>query len=91
MVQKCVDRNLIAVDQINDAIIETVRRNEHDSCYIRPLIFRGAGPLGVEGRKNPVDVVIFTMIWGRYLGQEAIENGARAIAHRRTVRRTILP
>ncbi|MEP7294098.1 MAG: branched-chain amino acid transaminase [Chloroflexota bacterium] len=61
--------------QINQAIVETVRRNDHDSCYIRPLIFRGAGPLGVEGRKNPVDVVIFTMVWGRYLGSEAIENG----------------
>lgn len=62
-------------DQLNHAILETVRRNEHDACYIRPLIFRGAGPLGVEGRKNPVDAVIFTMEWGRYLGAEAIENG----------------
>ncbi len=62
-------------DQINEALIETVWRNGHDSCYIRPLVFRGAGPLGVEGRKNPVDVVIFTMEWGRYLGQDAIDNG----------------
>lgn len=62
-------------EEINDAIVETVRRNNHDACYIRPLVFRGAGPLGVEGRKNPVDVVIFTMVWGRYLGQEAIESG----------------
>ena len=62
-------------DQINEAILETIRRNGHNSCYIRPLIFRGAGPLGVEGRKNPVDVVIFTMEWGRYLGAEAIEQG----------------
>lgn len=61
--------------QINDAIIETIRQNNHDACYVRPLVFRGAGPLGVEGRKNPVDVVIFTMVWGRYLGQEAIEQG----------------
>jgi branched-chain amino acid aminotransferase len=62
-------------DEINDAIIETIRRNEHDSCYIRPLVFRGAGPLGLEGRKNPIEAVIFTMEWGRYLGQEAIEQG----------------
>ena len=61
--------------QLNDAILETIRRNGHDACYIRPLIFRGAGPLGVEGRKNPVDAVVFTMEWGRYLGAEAIENG----------------
>ena len=62
-------------EQINAAILETIRRNGHNSCYVRPLVFRGAGPLGVEGRKNPVDVVIFTMEWGRYLGAEAIESG----------------
>ena len=61
--------------QINDAILETISRNGHASCYIRPLAFRGSGVLGVEGRKNPTDVVIFTLEWGRYLGNEAIENG----------------
>jgi branched-chain amino acid aminotransferase len=62
-------------DEINEAILETVRRNQNDACYIRPIIFRGAGVLGVEGRKNPTEVVIFTLDWGRYLGAEAIENG----------------
>ncbi|MBW4435686.1 MAG: branched-chain amino acid transaminase [Pleurocapsa minor GSE-CHR-MK-17-07R] len=62
-------------DEINAAIVETVRRNGHDSCYIRPVAMRGAGPLGVEGRKNPTDMFIFTMEWGRYLGAEAIEQG----------------
>lgn len=61
--------------EINEAIIETVRRNGHESCYIRPLVFRGAGPLGLEGRRSPVEAVIFTLDWGRYLGLEAIENG----------------
>src|SRR5215213_9178006 len=72
--------------QINDAIVETVRRNGHDSCYIRPLVFRGAGVLGVEGRKNPTDVVIFTLEWGTYLGAEALENGidAQVSSWRRT-------
>ncbi|MDX2159850.1 MAG: branched-chain amino acid transaminase [bacterium] len=62
-------------DQINAAILETVQRNGHESCYIRPLMYRGAGVLGVEGRRNPVELVIFTLEWGRYLGSEAIENG----------------
>lgn len=62
-------------DEINAAIVETVRRNGHDSCYIRPVVMRGAGPLGVEGRKNPTDMFVFTMEWGRYLGAEAIEQG----------------
>jgi branched-chain amino acid aminotransferase len=62
-------------DEINNAIISIIEKNGHDSCYIRPLIFRGANKLGVEGRQNPTEVVLITMEWGRYLGQEAIEQG----------------
>ena len=62
-------------EQLDKAIIETIKRNGHESCYIRPLAFRGAGGLGVEGRKSPTEVIILTMDWGRYLGQEAIDNG----------------
>jgi branched-chain amino acid aminotransferase len=62
-------------DEINNAIISIIEKNGHESCYIRPLIFRGANKLGVEGRQNPTEVVIITMDWGRYLGQEAIEQG----------------
>ncbi len=64
-----------SVEALDEAIVEIVRRNEHESCYIRPLAFRGAGPLGLEGRRCPTEVVILTMDWGRYLGNEAIENG----------------
>ncbi|CAG1771706.1 branched-chain amino acid aminotransferase [uncultured bacterium] len=62
-------------DELNAAVLETVRRNGHEACYIRPIVMRGAGPLGVEGRKNPTDAFIFTMEWGRYLGAEAIDSG----------------
>lgn len=62
-------------EQLDEAIVETVRRNKHDSCYIRPLAFRGAGGLGLEGRKSPTEVIVLTLEWGRYLGSEAIDNG----------------
>ncbi len=62
-------------DEISKAICDTVRANGHQACYIRPLVFRGAGRLGVEPRKNPVETVIMTMEWGAYLGPEAIEQG----------------
>lgn len=61
--------------EIKDAILETIRANGHRSCYIRPLVFRGTGALGVEPRKCVVEVVILTMEWGAYLGPEAIEQG----------------
>lgn len=62
-------------DELNRVTVELVERNGHEACYIRPLIFRGAGPLGLEGRKNPVNAMIMTMEWGTYLGQEALEQG----------------
>lgn len=64
-----------SVDEINQAIVDLVGRNEHESAYIRPIAFRGAGPLGVDGRKAPIELYIFTLNWGRYLGSDAIDNG----------------
>ncbi len=61
--------------QLNDAVLATIAANKLDACYIRPLVFRGAGPLGVNPFGSPVDVVIMVWDWGKYLGQEAIEQG----------------
>jgi branched-chain amino acid aminotransferase len=62
-------------DEIKTAILDLIRTNGHSACYIRPLVFRGTGALGVEPRKCCVDVVILTMEWGAYLGAEALELG----------------
>jgi branched-chain amino acid aminotransferase len=61
--------------EVRQAILDTIKANGHQSCYIRPLIFRGTGALGVEGRGCSVDTIIFTLEWGAYLGPEAIEQG----------------
>jgi branched-chain amino acid aminotransferase len=61
---------------VSAAILETVRTNELDECYIRPLVFRGYGNMGVNPLKNPVSTVIAVWPWGEYLGHEAIKDGA---------------
>ena len=61
--------------EIEEAILETIRANSLRQCYIRPLIFRGYGELGVNPLKNPIDVVILVWEWGRYLGEEGLEQG----------------
>ncbi len=61
--------------EITSAIVETVDRNRHTSCYIRPMVFRGSEGIGLDGRACPTEVVIFTIDWGRYLGADAIEQG----------------
>jgi branched-chain amino acid aminotransferase len=62
-------------DQVSKAILATIARNRLRSCYIRPLVFRGYGQLGVEPRGCPVQVIIATWEWGAYLGEEALEQG----------------
>jgi branched-chain amino acid aminotransferase len=61
--------------EVKDAIIDTIKVNMHQACYVRPLVFRGYDSLGVNPTKCPVQTVIITMEWGRYLGPEAIEQG----------------
>ena len=62
-------------EEIEAAILETIRRNGLDACYIRPLVFRGYGQLGVSPLNCPVNVIIAVWEWGKYLGPEALEQG----------------
>jgi branched-chain amino acid aminotransferase len=61
--------------QISEAIRETVRRNEHEACYIRPLVFRGYGALGVHPGDNPVEVAIATFPWDGHFAADGLTNG----------------
>lgn len=63
------------VDELSEAIIETIQINELKECYIRPIAYRGYGELGVYPMNCPVDTVIAVWPWGKYLGEEAIEQG----------------
>ena len=63
------------LDELKQAVFDTVRANGHKACYVRPLAFRGYCEMGVDPRGCPVHVVIATWEWGRYLGADAIEKG----------------
>jgi branched-chain amino acid aminotransferase len=62
-------------EQINEACKTVVRENNLKSAYLRPLVWRGYGEVGVFPLKNPVEVMIAAIEWGAYLGAEALENG----------------
>jgi branched-chain amino acid aminotransferase len=62
-------------EQIVEGIRETVRHNGHESCYIRPLVFRGYGELGVDPRGCPVHLVIATWSHGAHFGEDARAKG----------------
>ncbi|MBI2201959.1 MAG: branched-chain amino acid aminotransferase [Armatimonadetes bacterium] len=61
--------------QVSDAIVDLIYRNGHQDCYIRPIVYRGAGSFNLDHRKSPLEMAIITLEWGRYLGAEAIEQG----------------
>ena len=64
-------------DEIRRATHETIHRNGFKSCYIRPLVFRGAGPMGLFPLNSPVEVAIAVWEWGAYLGEEGKQRGVR--------------
>ena len=64
-----------SLEQVTEAVLETVRVNGFKSCYIRPLIYRGYEQLGVNPRPCPVDTAIIVWEWANYLAQGALENG----------------
>jgi branched-chain amino acid aminotransferase len=62
-------------DEVGAAILETVRRNRLQSCYIRPLAYKGVGPIGLDARIAPTEMAIFAFEFGHYLGDNALEQG----------------
>ncbi len=61
--------------ELTKAMIEVVRENKVNACYIRPIILRGYGDVGVLPKNNPIETYIACFPWGRYLGEEAINDG----------------
>jgi branched-chain amino acid aminotransferase len=58
-------------EELVAAMIELVRVNGVIPCYIRPLVLRGYGQLGVNPLDSPIEVYIVNYEWGRYLGHGA--------------------
>jgi branched-chain amino acid aminotransferase len=62
-------------EEIRKACIHTVKKNNFEECYIRPVVYRGYGEPGVDPKPCPVDVSIIVWNWGKYLGPDALEKG----------------
>ena len=62
---------------INEALREVVRVNEYRECYIRPIVYFGAEPLGICLRGNSVRVAIAAWPWSAPLGSETQHAGIR--------------
>lgn len=64
-----------SVDALCQAVLDLVRVNKLNACYIRPIVLRGYEDVGVDPRTCPVDVYLACWDWGKYLGAEALREG----------------
>ena len=63
------------LEALSEAMVELVRVNQLRSCYIRPIVLRGYGGVGVLPSNNPTEVYLACWEWGKYLGDEALSQG----------------
>ncbi|HEX9717350.1 MAG TPA: branched-chain amino acid transaminase [Actinomycetota bacterium] len=66
-----------SAEALSEAVKDTIRANGLAACYIRPLVLRGYGEMGVNPLNAPVNVVVAVWPWGAYLGEQALEQGVR--------------
>jgi branched-chain amino acid aminotransferase len=67
-----------SVEELREATKELIRRNELRGCYIRPLVFRGYGEMGLYAPEAPMEAIIAAWPWGAYLGEDGKRHGIRA-------------
>ncbi len=80
-------------EQLREVSHELIARNAFKSCYIRPLVWRGYGPMGLNPLDNPVEAMVAVWEWGAYLGEEGKQSGVRArtSSYRRISSESLIP
>lgn len=79
-------------EELIDAVKLTIRENDLEECYVRPIAYYGYGKMGLNPEGAPVETAIAVWPWGSYLGEEGLEKGVRAtITDWRRIHSSILP
>jgi branched-chain amino acid aminotransferase len=68
-----------SLEEMVEGAKETVKASGLKACYVRPIVYRGYGEMGLNPLNAPVNVAIGVWPWGTYLGDDCLENGARLI------------
>ena len=65
-------------DELIKAATELCKKNHFEECYLRPLVFIGDGPLGLDYGFSPsLEVMILAWKWSAYLGERGLKEGVR--------------
>ena len=68
----------LGIADVEGACLEVLRANKLKEAYLRPLVYAGAGSLGLGSEDAPIETVVIAFPWGAYLGEEALHKGIRA-------------
>ena len=68
-----------SLEEMVQAAKDTVRASGLKACYVRPIVYRGYGEMGINPLNAPINVAVGVWPWGTYLGDDCLENGARLI------------
>ena len=63
------------LEELSEAMRELIQVNQLEACYIRPIVMRGYGDVGVLPIHNPVEVYLACWEWGKYLSEDALAQG----------------
>ncbi len=64
-------------ETINKACIDSVKNNDLETAYLRPMCFYGSEGMGLRADNLEVHVMVAAWSWGSYLGNEGLEKGIR--------------
>ena len=64
-----------SVEEFGNTACELVRLNKLNSCYVKPIVLRGYGEVGVNPLNSPIDIYMACWSWGAYLGPDALAKG----------------
>jgi branched-chain amino acid aminotransferase len=79
-------------EELIEATKKLIKENKVGSCYIRPLIYRGYGVMGLNSQQAPIETIIALWEWGTYLGDEGLAKGIRCkVSSWRRIDSQILP
>ncbi len=62
-------------EQLAESSRGLIRTNKLNECYLRPMVLRGYGAVGMDPRNSPIEAYLACWPWGAYLGEEALTQG----------------
>ena len=64
-------------DEVNQAQINSIKENNLDSAYLRPMCFYGSEGMGLRADSLKTHCIVAAWEWGSYLGEDNMTNGLR--------------